>query len=350
MRGPAPSLRPIPVTDPSAIGQARRHAAAVAEHGGMDEDAIGRVSLIATELATNLQLHGGGGELLVDSIPGAEPGVQLLAIDRGRGMTEVVRCLRDGYSTTGTAGQGLGAVRRLSAVFDVHSQPRVGNHGGTVVLSQVHNHLPSGTVAAALTVPLRIAGVCVPLVGEQVSGDGWIAHTADGISTLLVTDGLGHGPQAAAATAAAQEAFRTRDRQNLRAFLGQVHLALRPTRGAAGSVARIDRGLGIMRFAGVGNVMGRLVSGSLNKTLLSENGTLGLQAARISEVSHPWPEDGLLVLCSDGLVTGWTLDPYPGLARRHPAVIAAVLYRDWSRGRDDVAVVAARSYATGSGP
>jgi len=47
-------------------------------------------------------------------------------------------------------------------------------------------------------------------------------------------------------------------------------------------------------------------------------------------------------MCSDGLATHWSLEPYPDLARRHPGVVAGVLYRDHSRRRDDVTVVAAR--------
>jgi hypothetical protein len=37
----------------------------------------------------------------------------------------------------------------------------------------------------------------------------------------------------------------------------------------------------------------------------------------------------------------WSLEDYPGLAARDPAVIAGVLYRDFSRRRDDVTVVVA---------
>ena len=48
---------------------------------------------------------------------------------------------------------------------------------------------------------------------------------------------------------------------------------------------------------------------------------------------------------SDGLTTHWTLERLPGLAARHPSLIAGVLYRDFKRGRDDVTVVVARGAA-----
>jgi hypothetical protein len=49
-----------------------------------------------------------------------------------------------------------------------------------------------------------------------------------------------------------------------------------------------------------------------------------------------------MVMFSDGLASHWSLDDYPGLRQRHPTLIAAVLYRDFSRRRDDVTVVVAR--------
>jgi hypothetical protein len=74
----------------------------------------------------------------------------------------------------------------------------------------------------------------------------------------------------------------------------------------------------------------------------AHNGIAGHEARRIHEFSYPFPDDGLLVLHSDGLKSQWSLDGYPGLAERDPALIAGILFRDFNRGRDDVTVVVAR--------
>lgn len=330
-----PSARPIQVSDASSVGAARRHATAVAEHVGLGSELTGNVSLIATELAVNLHLHGGGGELLISPLPG--PGVQLLAIDRGCGMGDVERCLTDGYSTAGTAGQGLGAIRRLSSRFDVHSRPRSGQQGGTVVLSQV-----LARNAAPPAVEVELGAVCVPVDGETVCGDGWAVDGTHGSCAILVVDGLGHGYLAAEAAAAAVAVFRDRGEADPNAFLSRAHAALRPTRGAAASVAYIDLVRRVVRYAGVGNVAGRLVTEDRSRNMISHNGTLGLQVSRTAETQYPWMEGGLLIMATDGLVTGWSLEGYLGILRRHPAVIAGVLYRDWSRGRDDATVVVVR--------
>jgi hypothetical protein len=56
-------------------------------------------------------------------------------------------------------------------------------------------------------------------------------------------------------------------------------------------------------------------------------------------LDYPWPPQGRLVMHSDGLSHRWTLESYPGLALRHPALAAAVLWRDHARGRDDATIV-----------
>jgi len=49
----------------------------------------------------------------------------------------------------------------------------------------------------------------------------------------------------------------------------------------------------------------------------------------------------VLIQHTDGLGTHWDVDRYPGLLGRSPSLIAAVLYRDFNRGRDDVTVLVA---------
>ena len=100
-----------------------------------------------------------------------------------------------------------------------------------------------------------------------------------------------------------------------------------------------------MTFAGVGNIGASIVNNGSVRHAVSHNGTLGHQARVFREYSYPWPEQSLLVIHSDGLVSHWSFDNYPGLRLRHPGVIAGVLYRDFNRGRDDVTVVVAREAA-----
>ena len=197
--------------------------------------------------------------------------------------------------------------------------------------------------------PLEIGAVCLPKPGQEVCGDGWAIHQRPGRSLLLVVDGLGHGPAAAEASLEAVRVFQEKPHLSPTAMIEAAHAALRHTRGAAVALAEVDIPHQVVRFAGVGNIAGvisfgyaqdRLPSGG-SRNMVSHNGTVGHRVRKIQEFTYPWPEGALLVIHSDGLATRWSLDRYPGLARRHPSLIAGVLYRDYSRRRDDVTVVAA---------
>jgi serine phosphatase RsbU (regulator of sigma subunit) len=192
---------------------------------------------------------------------------------------------------------------------------------------------------------MTVGGVNVPYPGEPVSGDAWATRETPGTTLLMVADGLGHGTNAAAASRAAVEAFRSERGAAPAESLERIHLALRATRGAAVAVAAVDREKGLVRFAGIGNVSGTIVSGETTRSVVSHHGTAGGAARRIQEFTYPWNGGDILVLHSDGLGSHWTLAGYPGLAQRHPALIAGVLYRDHRRGRDDTTVVVVREAA-----
>ena len=159
---------------------------------------------------------------------------------------------------------------------------------------------------------------------------------------IMVADGLGHGPDAAAAAEEAIRVFRQSRVVGPADLLGEMHAALRSTRGAAVAVAAIDREKAEIRYAGVGNISATVLLDEETRSMVSHNGTLGHEVRKIQEFQYPWRSDGLVIMQSDGLQTHWRLDRYPGLTSRDPAVIAGLLYRDFSRRRDDVTVVAVR--------
>ena len=108
------------------------------------------------------------------------------------------------------------------------------------------------------------------------------------------------------------------------------------------AVAELSRARGEARFCGVGNAVASLLIGAASRTMVSQNGTAGAEARRIQEFSYPWPADALLVMHTDGLSAQWQLPKYSGLRFRHPALVAAVLYRDFRRVRDDATVLVVR--------
>jgi anti-sigma regulatory factor (Ser/Thr protein kinase) len=325
----------VAVTEASQVGEARRAAAALVGQLGFDATEAGKVALVVTEAANNLAKHATGGELLLGAVEReGVTGIQVLALDRGPGMADLGRCLRDGFSTAGTPGTGLGAITRLSSLFDIHSAA----HVGTAVLARLWSGpLPAGPAAPGL----EVGAVSLPRPGERVCGDAWAVEQGPGRSLFLVTDGLGHGPLAAEAAREAVRVFRECAHLDPAAILDLIHGALRSTRGAAVAVVEVNRANEQVRCAGVGNISGTILAAGASRCLVSHNGTVGHALHKVQEFTYPFPAGALLVLHSDGLATSWRLDRYPGLAARHPSLVAGVLYRDFKRGRDDVTVVVA---------
>ncbi len=321
----------VAVTDASSVGEARRTALTAAHRLGFDETQSGELALLATEASRNVLVHGGGGQvILAGSSAGGSALARILAIDRGEGIANLADAMSDGYSTTGTMGGGLGAMKRMATKLEIFT-----GRSGTIVLIELGKAAPRQM--------LQIAGLAVPYPGERLCGDAWCCHQTSERTLTLLADGLGHGWGAAEA---AQEAITTFQRHTMLPpgeILSYMHDALRKTRGAVAAIAEIRPKEQIVKYAGVGNISGVLIAGGTSHSLVSHNGTLGMTAPKIQEFRADWPSDAMLVLHSDGLHSKWDLSSYAGLVARHPAVIGGALLRDFRRERDDASVVVVKA-------
>ncbi len=329
-------MRAVEVREISQVAEARRVAVALAEAHGFGESDAGRVAIVATELATNILKHGDGGSLLFGSFEDSSgAGIECIALDKGSGMANVADSMRDGHSTTGTAGNGLGAIARGSHMTDIYSAPG----GGTALLARLQRGKP--THLGAPPHP-TFGAISLPMHGEEVCGDAWCRKDDASGATFMVADGLGHGPLAAQAAHAATRIFYSSAAPLPSEMLPVMHNALRPTRGAAIGIAHVDAKAGQIIFAGVGNIAATLIDGNGVRRMVSNNGTIGHIARRMRDFTYPIMGETLIVLASDGLATSWDLNAYPGLVAHHPSLIAGVLWRDFNRGRDDVTVLVSR--------
>lgn len=330
----------IDVQEASQVGEARRAAVQLAATLGFDEVAAGRVALVATELGTNLVRHAQKGRLLVGAVL-ADDGqtvVEILSLDHGPGIANVAACMADGFSTGGTPGSGLGAVRRLSREFDLFSS----SPAGTVILSRIaasQEHRGAALGATSPRLHFEHGALAVAAPGETVCGDAWAVVQDDHRVALIVADGLGHGPQAAEASLTAVATFKTAPFSSPGKVVERMHGVMRATRGAAVLMVQADLNDDALLLSGAGNISGRLISGVSDKSLASQHGTVGVQIRHLQDVRQAWPDHALLVLHSDGLTTRWDLDNHQGILQHHPTVVAGWLLRDHCRGRDDATVV-----------
>lgn len=324
----------VDLEDTSSVAAARRAGAVLAKGLKFDEVRAGQLALVVTEASTNILKHAGRGQVLLRTVRrGDISGVEVLALDNGPGIGDLGWYVEDGNSSAGTYGIGLGAVRRLSQTFDMYSLAGKGTVLWMIIWS-INEAPASGD--------WDIGAICLPINGEEVSGDCWGMAASEKGLTLIVADGLGHGLDAAIASNAAMVLQDDIVARGPAAILQRAHLALHGTRGAAVAVSQIDTESSALGFAGIGNISVCILYPEDTRHLMSHNGIVGSNMRKVQEFSERWEHEAVLVAHSDGINTRWDLSAYPGLLDCHPALIAAVIYRDFSRGRDDTAVVVVR--------
>lgn len=324
----------FPMGDLSRVGEARRHATNIANLAGFDEVSTGRLALVVTELGTNLVKHARQGRLLIATrgFNRRASDIEVLSIDEGPGIVDISKTMRDGFSTSGTPGTGLGATKRLADDFDIYSA----TPSGTLIVARIRakHQIQDGA--------FRFGAVAIAAPGETVSGDGWMTAIDGSKANAFMVDGLGHGPMAEVAANTAIAHFEKRPFHDLAALVQSGHEMLRSTRGAAVAAASLNAETSIIQSVGAGNVVTRVISGVSDRTLLSQHGTLGLNIRKPEVVSTQWPVHAVVAMHTDGVLQRWPSSALAPLLGSDPSLAAALLVRDFCRGRDDATAMVVR--------
>jgi anti-sigma regulatory factor (Ser/Thr protein kinase) len=328
LSSPASSeMRWLQVDEPSAVAASRSAAMAMASRIGFPAAHADRLALAVTEAASNLHKHAREGALLVRiSRDAGSAGIELVTIDAGPGLPDAAAALRDGHSTAGTLGIGLGSIRRQADFCDIYSSAG----RGTALVARFW-------AAADARPAIRCAGLTRPIIGETECGDAYGVVGTGGAATAVLCDGLGHGPLAAAAAQEALAAVFDDPSGEPAALLERAHRRMARTRGGALAIAQIEGSL--VRFAGLGNVAGWIVSPDSRSGMASIPGIAGHQARRFRQFEYSMPSDAIVIMHSDGLSSRWDIGSLPGLAGRDPLITAAALLAEAGRHRDDAGIL-----------
>jgi Anti-sigma regulatory factor (Ser/Thr protein kinase) len=320
------------VTDPTVVGEVRRFGNALCESLNFDETRAGRVGIIINEFGTNLSKYGKEGQLLIRVIEELGlKGVEILSIDKGPGFDPDV-VLVDGFSSGGTQGTGLGSIKRQSDVFDFYSSPT-----GSVLVARIYEQPPSRNNSGNYSV----GAVSVPVNGETLCGDGWSVKENGGTFSVCVVDGLGHGPAANTVAVTTADTFLNSDPMSSDTMLLKIHNRLKSTRGGAIFIAHLKANE--IEFLGAGNIRAVIQEPGRYKSLISHNGTAGVQIRNHRPLIQAWSQSDPVIFISDGINSRWDLELYPGIRFKHPSIIAGIIYRDFSRGTDDTTVVVVKA-------
>jgi anti-sigma regulatory factor (Ser/Thr protein kinase) len=330
----------LTLADQSGVAEARRASIQIAQSLGFSDKYQADAALLVTEAATNILKYAGRGEISLrpyrDGATDGQQGLEVVAVDRGPGIASLDLAQRDGYSTGGSLGAGLGTMVRLSSLFDIYSI----EGGGTALLARIAGAKASGWVPPGY----EFGAKSTPKAGQEVCGDAWSVRSVHGKLGVALLDGLGHGPLASEAANQAVDIFQqARGNDTPTDVLRRAHEGLKSTRGAVMAVALFDPSTASVAFAGVGNIVGIVVSGEVTQHLLSTDGTVGYNMRLVRESTLDWRPGSVLIATTDGLSTRWNLNRHPGLMQRHPSLIASVLHRDFARDTDDATVVVVKA-------
>jgi anti-sigma regulatory factor (Ser/Thr protein kinase) len=323
------------VADRSYFALLKKEIHVLAVKAGFSDNKVGEVDIIVAEMVSNLVKHAGGGRLLVKLVEEQHiEGIEFISIDDGEGISELNRMMTDGASTTNTLGHGLGAIRRLSNLFQVYSQ----KDWGTIMLSRLFKEeLPYQKKAN------EIRSVVVSKPGEEKCGDAFHCRIGSHAIRLFLGDGLGHGAEAALAVNSAIQIFKTRKDDSAVEIIKELHRGVRKTRGLVGTVALYLKEEKRWRICGVGNICTRLINGIELKNNMSYNGIIGHNIPNSMKDQEVDAENAqVILLCSDGIRTKWDLTKYPGILKHDLSILAAGIFKDHARHTDDMSVVAVR--------
>lgn len=325
----------INVTDRRQVLEATDAIIELSEFLGFSKEQQSNLAIAVSEAGTNLIKHTcrKGGEIIIlaekklDSVC-----IEFIAIDNGPGIANTDIVLTDLYSTTDTMGTGLGAIKRLMDEFYIYSYP----DKGTVIMAKMW-------LNSRLVLPqIEYSVINKPKTHEEVSGDNWAIREDMEPIKVLVVDGLGHGKDAAVSADKAVDIFLVNNAP-LDKLVEIIDQNLRNIRGTVLSIAELIPEQEEINFISIGNIFNRIIIGDNTVTLFNHYGTVGVILSTLEIKKYKWPSMALLIMHSDGLTTHWDLKDYPGLTYAHPSIIAAILYRDYNRGNDDIVVMVIRN-------
>lgn len=360
--------RRIPIYGEGDVTKAIASTANLASQAGMDAVEVNKMATVTSELARNIIKYAKTGSVRIRIVEGSgNQGIEIAASDKGPGIEDIDRALRDQFSTGGTLGLGLPGVKRLMDEFEVRSTPGSGtvvttlkwlSSGGsrkapsrarTQHLNQTRRQQDESKQFRTAENPGHIdiegAYQVRPFPGEWKSGDVVCINESDEVLCLILIDALGHGMQAHKVASIVRAALKGFSSTGPISMIRRANDNLGSDSGAAMGVACINLKTSQIRFAGVGNVTMRLI-GEQTMWLPSSPGNLGslthsrLRSIRVTK--GEFKTGDLLVMYSDGVKERFEASVENDAFRGRPSAVASHIINRFGKSHDDASCVVAR--------
>lgn len=310
------------------IGRARRAVVNFSQELGMSARNLSDIAIIATELATNLVRHANrGGVIHYSGSP--DQGLTLETSDDGPGITNVENSMKDGVSSKGSLGGGLGAVQRLADHFSLET----GEQGTKIVVGKY--------LDSQMKQSLSVGVYSRPYPGFIRNGDGFFIHQKPTRNVIGLFDGVGHGELAYQAANILLHSLKDHYKLSLEQMVQHSHQRLRGSRGTVLFLAVITKSE--LKYIGIGNIEAFLgMDGVQPKRLMSYRGVLGANFPEMKVMTLPWKPGSWLLTYTDGIVERWkSLEPF-FIQGGDPGMVCRQIVQNYGRNNDDASVLIAR--------
>jgi anti-sigma regulatory factor (Ser/Thr protein kinase) len=359
----------VPIYEEGDVTKAIVSTANLASEAGMDGVEVNKMATVVSELARNIIKYASTGSVRIRVVEfQGKKGIQISASDKGPGIEDIEKALRERFSTGGTLGLGLPGVKRLMDDFEIRSS--VGSGTAVTALKwltspktsrQVHSRSRSqhinqtrrqqdeskqfSTEVRPDYIGVEGAFLVRPFPGEWKSGDTVYVSESEETLCLVLIDALGHGMQAYKLASRARAAIDGFSSTGPISMIRIANEKMGSESGAAMGVVCINLTTSQIRFAGVGNVTMRLI-GAKSFWMPSSPGNLGSLShskLRSIRVTKGKLEAGdLLVMYSDGVKERFEASIENDAFQGRPSAVASYIINRFGKSHDDASCVVAR--------
>ncbi len=300
---------------------------------GFNEHDCEQIAIVVTELATNLIKHANGGTIKLAHISDlTQTGIQIESEDKGPGIVRAYDSLADGYSLSNGLGYGLGTVNRLMDDLHIISP----SEGGTRIVCNRWVRPPEQNFFRRT---LEFGVATRARQNEKQNGDTFVIKCWKEHALVGVIDGLGHGPEARKAAVRARNYIEDHFDQPLANIFKGVDRACQSTRGVVLALARFNLSTKTFQTASVGNIETRLICCIDRTSFVTRRGIVGMNAPLPVVEEHPWSDESILVMYSDGLHSHWGYNDFNEEIWSNPTKAAHTILLKQGKVNDDITLV-----------
>jgi anti-sigma regulatory factor (Ser/Thr protein kinase)/serine/threonine protein phosphatase PrpC len=322
------------ISSPAEVIAIRRISREMAKNIGFSEPIQEEIVLVVSELATNIIKYANRGIVTLTPVSlEGQNGLMIEAADSGPGFNENI-ALKDGFSSSGTLGCGLGAVNRMMDEFDIHINEN--DQSGTRIVCKRWLRSKSSFSGRC---PFDFGIVSRPKPGEDVNGDSFVIKHGNGQSLVSVIDGVGHGRLAHHAAQAARHYIEDHDELPFLDIFRGVERACRSSRGVVMALASFDWANMKLTYASVGNIEVKVFGAEEKFKFIVRRGIVGKNAPNPVITENNWQPNYALALHSDGLSTHWNWDDFSRQSDKSAQVMAEHMHRSLKKDNDDTTLI-----------